>query len=73
MVVAKMNLNDNDIETMDCYKDFLNMGFSKEDSKMLTTLAIDSAISYDGVLDITEASESLIRAMNNFDTKKLND
>lgn len=73
MVVAKMSVNDNDIKMMDCYKNFLNMGFSEEDSKTLSTLAINSAISYGGILDIEEASSSLIRAMNSFDTKELND
>lgn len=51
--------------------DFLKMGYSEEDSKMLANLAVNSAVSYNGVLDITEASDSLIRAMNNFDIKQL--
>ena len=50
--------------------DFLKMGYSEEDSKTLDDLAANFAVSYDGVLDIEEASSSLIRAMNNFDTKK---
>ena len=50
--------------------DFLKMGYSEEDSKTLADLAVNFAVSYDGVLDIEEASSSLIRAMNNFDTKK---
>lgn len=71
MVIAKMSIDDDDVKIMDCYKDFLKMGYSEEDSKMLANLAVNSAVSYNGVLDIMEASDSLIRAMNNFDIKQL--
>jgi hypothetical protein len=53
--------------------DFLAMGYSKEDSKTLADLAVNSAISYNGKLDIAEAVDSLIRVMNNVDVEKLED
>ena len=53
--------------------DFLKMGYSEEDSKTLADLAVNSAVSYDGVLDITEATNSLIAAINNVEVDKLKD
>ena len=71
MFIAKMSIDDEYVKTMDCYKYFLEMGYSEEDSKMLVNLVINSAVSYDGVLDIMEASHSFIRIINNFDIKQL--
>lgn len=52
--------------------DFLKMGYSEEDSQTLVDLAINSSISYDGILDITEAVNGLIAAINNVEVEKLN-
>ena len=52
--------------------DFLKMGYSEEDSKTLVDLAVNSAVSYNGMLDITEATNGLIAAINNVEVKKLN-
>lgn len=51
--------------------DFLKMGYSEEDSKTLADLAVNSAVSYNGVLDITEAANSLITTINNVEVEKL--
>lgn len=53
--------------------DFLKMGYSEEDSKILADLAVNSAVSYDGVLDITEAANSIISVINNVEVEKLKD
>ena len=53
--------------------DFLKMGYSEEDSKTLADLAVNSAVSYDGTLDITEAANSLISTINNIEIDKLKD
>lgn len=53
--------------------DFLKMGYSEEDSKTLADLAVNSAVSYNGVLDITEAANSLIATINNVEVEKLKD
>lgn len=53
--------------------DFLKMGYSEEDSKTLADLVVNSAVSYDGILDITEATNSLITAINNVEVEKLKD
>ena len=52
--------------------DFLKMGYSEEDSKTITDLAVNSAVSYNGMLDITEATNGLIAAINNIEVEKLN-
>lgn len=53
--------------------DFLKMGYSEEDSNTLADLAVNSAVSYNGMLDITEATNSLIAAINNVEVEKLKD
>ena len=57
----------------DCYKDFLRIGFSEEESKTLANLAANSAISYDGILDIEEAKNSIVSTLNCVDIEKLKD
>lgn len=56
-----------------CLNDFLKMGYSEEDSKILADLAVNSAVSYDGVLDIIEAANSIIFTINNVEVEKLKD
>ena len=53
--------------------DFLKMGYSEEDSKILTDLAVSSAVSYNGMLDITEAVNNFVSAINNVEVEKLED
>jgi hypothetical protein len=53
--------------------DFMKMGYSFEDAKVLTDLAENSAISYNGVVDVAEATDSLVSTMNNVDFEKLKD
>ena len=53
--------------------DFLKMGYSEEDSKTLADLAANSAVSYDGMLDITEATNGIIAVINNVEAEKLKD
>lgn len=53
--------------------DFLKMGYSEEDSAVLADLAVNSAISYNGVADITEAVNALMTTINNVDIEYLND
>lgn len=53
--------------------DFLKMGYSEEDSKILADLAVNSAVSYNNTLDITEAANSLISTINNVEIDKLKD
>lgn len=53
--------------------DFLKMGYSEEDSNTLADLAVNSAVSYNGMLDITEATNGLITAINNIEVEKLKD
>lgn len=53
--------------------DFLKMGYSEEDSNILADLAVNSAVSYDGMLDIAEATNGLITAINNVEVEKLKD
>lgn len=53
--------------------DFLKIGYSEEDSKILADLAVNSAVSYNGTLDITEATNSIISTINNVEVEKLKD
>lgn len=53
--------------------DFLKMGYSEEDSNTFADLAVNSAVSYNGMLDITEATNGLIAAINNVEVEKLKD
>lgn len=53
--------------------DFLKMGYSEEESKTLANLAVNSAISYDGVIDIEEAKNSIVNTLNCVDIEKLKD
>ena len=72
--VVRVPFGGNKLETEDdCYKDFLRMGFSEGESKTLTNLAVNSAVSYDGILDIEEAKNSIVGTLNCVDIKKLKD
>ena len=53
--------------------DFLKMGYSEEDSNTLADLAANSAVSYNGMFDITETTNGLITAINNIEVEKLKD
>ena len=57
----------------DCLNGFKKLGYSEEDSKTLANLAVNSAVPCNGVLDITEAADNLIAAINNVDIKELKD
>lgn len=57
----------------DCLNGFKKLGCSEEDSKTLANLAVNSAVPCNGVLDITEAVDNLIAAINNVDIKELKD
>lgn len=51
----------------------MKIGYSYEDAKTLADLAANSAVSYNGIVDVAEATDSLIKAMNNVDFEKLKD
>lgn len=51
--------------------DFLKMGYSEEDSKILVDLSVSSAVTYDGMLDITEAVNDIVTTINNVEVEKL--
>lgn len=53
--------------------DFLRMGCSKEDSKALADLAVNFATSYNSALDITEATNNIIAAINSIKLENLKD
>lgn len=57
----------------DCYKDFLRIGFSEEESKTLANLAVNSAISHDGILDIEEAKNSIVSTLKCVNIENLKD
>lgn len=65
--VVRMPFGGNSINMMNnnYYKDFLNAGYSEEDSCTLANVAMESAIAYNGMIDITDATNSLIDAFNN--------
>ena len=46
-------------------ENFLKAGYSEEDSCTLANLATDSTISYNGLMDVTEAINSISNAFNN--------
>ena len=57
----------------DCLNDFKKLGYSEEDSQTLATLAVNSAVPCDGLLDIEEAKNSIVSALNCVDIEKLKD
>ena len=73
--VVRVPFSGNKLEATedDCYKDFLNIGFTEEESKTLADLAVKSAIPNDGILDIEEAKNSIVSTINGIDIKKLKD
>lgn len=42
------------------YNEFINIGYSENDSLNLANLAVDTAILYGGCIDITDATNALI-------------
>ena len=46
------------------YNEFVNMGYSNKDSLNLANLAVDTAIAYNGCIDITDATNTLINMFN---------
>ena len=65
--------NDKNLLLGDIGEEFVRMGYSEEDSITLTNLAVESAVSYNGVLDIVEATNSLVTAINGVTTERLSD
>ena len=45
--------------------DFLKMGYSEEDSKILADLAVTTDTMYSNTIDITEAANTLVNALSN--------
>ena len=46
------------------FNEFINMGYSDKDSLNLANLAVDTAIAYNGCIDITDATNTLINMFN---------
>ena len=65
--------NDTNLLLGDIGEEFVKMGYSEKDSITLANLAVNSAVSYNGVLDITEAANSLATAINGVKTERLSD